>query len=682
MSDAGIEAFPDSWLNEADLSITSGDFTDAGFDETRRCYTLQCNVKGAPTPLNLSLDAGGVTSTHNPVIVVKNWGDADAAVTVNGSKPKLSYVGHADDMYGADLVVWLGLESAGSVNISITPKGGSGDFVDRAPPPDVSHDFNDGPPLPLGSPEPGPFGAYYTRLPFNNRFDEPWRVGEHADVVVQFDDNAHRFVFWRGTNLQPHLATDTSQTPGHSNWYGTQFIERRGEDWGIERYLEPMSDWDCRFAHVRIISSNAARAIVQWRYAPCHLTYERNNNDGDQWGDWANEYFTIYPDGMSVRKVTAYSRRTGGGNQENPHIEFHEMIPITNPGTVPEDCMHWNALSMTDYRGSKRDWVWQDRAGGSPGGFGDSANRPIMIVRMKGSTVPLTVFEGTSTEHDPVDPHECRPFNHYDDWPAWPDEDRNKGGWGEDPSTHCYRTFWKKYPAHCSTLHIKWKDYEHQENKKRTKIMLFGMVDSGDAQNVNNLIPLARSWEYAPGLNVSSAGFSGGSYDKAERAYKISRNSAQAEELQFTMNASSNSPVYNPCFVIQNWDGEVALTIDGQQIASGRDFRQAVEKTADEVPSLVVWVKKESSSAINVTLSQVAKGCPCIGNLTADNQVDLDDLQALASILLDAGSPFIVPAAEGDCGDLNADLQIDLEDLQAIASVLLDVGSPFIAPCD
>ena len=81
------------------------------------------------------------------------------------------------------------------------------------------------------------------------------------------------------------------------------------------------------------------------------------------------------------------------------------------------------------------------------------------------------------------------------------------------------------------------------------------------------------------------------------------------------------------------------------------------------------------------SIPQQEEGCPCLGDLNADEQVDLDDLQAVAGILLDAGSPFIVPVGEGDCGDLNTDLQVDLDDLQAVAGILLDAGSPFIVPC-
>ncbi|MHC4476347.1 MAG: Calx-beta domain-containing protein [Planctomycetota bacterium] len=625
----GTSSVPASWLDAPALSITSGSYTDAGYNSQRRCYELQCNTTCSPTALDITLDTTGGKLVHNPVIVLWNWGDADADVSVDGQPFSNCYIGYADEMYGDDLAVWLNIESSASVDISITPSAGSGQFVNRALPPAHSYNFADSPPLPLGSSEPGPFGAYYTNLPFNNKFDESYRVGEHADVVVQFDDNTHRFVFWRGTNYQPHWAGDSSETPENPHvgegvgiaglpytcWYGTQFVERRGEDWGLPRYLEPMSDWECRYAHVRIISSNAARAIVQWRYAPCHLDYQCNNNGGDPWGDWVNEYYTIYPDGMSVRCVTAWSRDTGGADMESPHIEFHEAMPITNPGTVPEDCIHWNAVSATDYSGSSYDWVAQDVDGGAMTNLGAIANRPIMVVRMKGSTVPLTVVEGTWVEHDPVGQHDCRPFNHYDDWPAWPDEDRSfKAGpeldwlWNEDPDTHCYRYFWEQYPAHCSMFHMKWDDYEHVEDVRRVKIMLFGMVDATEAANINNTIPLARSWQYAPSLSITSAGFTGGSYDKVERAYKLTRTDPQATTLEFTLSGSSSSPIINPCFVVADWDNQSAtLSIDSQPVTPGPDFRQGIEKDSVEVSSLVVWITQDTTSSINVEIGQAGE---------------------------------------------------------------------------
>ena len=77
----------------------------------------------------------------------------------------------------------------------------------------------------------------------------------------------------------------------------------------------------------------------------------------------------------------------------------------------------------------------------------------------------------------------------------------------------------------------------------------------------------------------------------------------------------------------------------------------------------------------------VPAGCACPGDLNNDTQVDLEDLQAVAGILLDAGAPFIVQVEARHCGDLNEDEQVDLDDLQAVAGILLDAGSPFIALC-
>ena len=75
--------------------------------------------------------------------------------------------------------------------------------------------------------------------------------------------------------------------------------------------------------------------------------------------------------------------------------------------------------------------------------------------------------------------------------------------------------------------------------------------------------------------------------------------------------------------------------------------------------------------------------CLCPGDTNEDGQVDLEDLQNVASILLlHASPPFVMPTEPGDCADMNEDEQIDLEDLQALAGMLLQAGVPFIVPCE
>ena len=72
----------------------------------------------------------------------------------------------------------------------------------------------------------------------------------------------------------------------------------------------------------------------------------------------------------------------------------------------------------------------------------------------------------------------------------------------------------------------------------------------------------------------------------------------------------------------------------------------------------------------------------CAGDLDGNNQVDLDDLQGVANILLAMGAPFIAPVPPANAAaDLDSNGQVDLDDLQAVANILLAVGAPFIAPC-
>ena len=51
-------------------------------------------------------------------------------------------------------------------------------------------------------------------------------------------------------------------------------------------------------------------------------------------------------------------------------------------------------------------------------------------------------------------------------------------------------------------------------------------------------------------------------------------------------------------------------------------------------------------------------------------------------VTLMTGNPFVVEVEQGHCGDLNSDEQIDLDDLQAVAGILLEAGSPFVVPCE
>ena len=89
--------------------------------------------------------------------------------------------------------------------------------------------------LPTEPRSPAPFGAYYTKLKFDEAWDAIRRESDHPDVVVLFDDAAWRFVSWRGTGYVPFWVSE------NDIWYTNEFNESwpKGEKPHIS---EPMSD--------------------------------------------------------------------------------------------------------------------------------------------------------------------------------------------------------------------------------------------------------------------------------------------------------------------------------------------------------------------------------------------------------------------------------------------------------
>jgi hypothetical protein len=138
--------------------------------------------------------------------------------------------------------------------------------------------------LPAGGDGHGRFGACYTTLAYYDAWDALWRVDDHADVVVNFDELSGRFIFWRGTSYIPHWVT------GNGIWYNNEFTET----WSELGCHEPMSDKRCQSSHVRILENHPARIVVHWRYALLDNWYQMSRVDSlTGWGDWTDEVYTI-----------------------------------------------------------------------------------------------------------------------------------------------------------------------------------------------------------------------------------------------------------------------------------------------------------------------------------------------------------------------------------------------------
>jgi hypothetical protein len=142
----------------------------------------------------------------------------------------------------------------------------------------------------------------------------------------------------------------------------------------------------------------------------------------------------------------------------------------------------------------------------------------------------------------------------------------------------------------------------HCANGNSEAKFLYGMSD----QPVESLAPLSRSWNSAPAVALAGSGFESQGYDKNQRTYVFTAQSAGAGPLEFALEASHESPIQNPAFVVKNWGKRpVSLSIDGKDVPREKDFRFGHNKTV-EGTDLVVWVKIQGDKKTSFKLDAAA----------------------------------------------------------------------------
>lgn len=455
------------------------------------------------------------------------------------------------------------------------------------------------PVLPSGPPGPGKFGAYYTRLRFNEEWERPWRVGETPDIVVRFENNATRLVFWRGTSYVPAWVTE------NGIWYTNEFYENQRE--GMPTSAEPMADKQARFSSVKILESTPARVVVQWRYAPVSVHYEPVFVDPlTGWGDWVEETYTVYPDGVCIRKIQTFSYSPyvvpGQGPGEINFRQFHESIVINPPGTRPEDNIKADALTIGNMRGEAHTYNWEKEPPGEKATFDAEtlkvmhrisdadthlhkwltkpANGNIHLVNLKAKFSPFVIVDPRHVAIDCYAGEIIRDRSMFPWWNHWPvsQQIRSNGRWAVAPDR----------VSHSSLTHIQsWEPHEERPDGL-TMVMLNGLTQSG----VTDLVPLAKSW-----LNAPPAGT--GVYDRLEGAY-VFAHKKDSSSLTATIDASENSPLHHPALVIRNWNASTArVQINGKNA----EFRSGIVNRLDG-EDLVIWLPIQSTQPVKIQITR------------------------------------------------------------------------------
>lgn len=437
--------------------------------------------------------------------------------------------------------------------------------------------------MPSGPQGSGQFGAYYATLHYQDTWDRLRRSGPDSDVVVRFDESPIRLVFWQGTNYVPAWVTENDK------WYTDEFLETWGSGCTGGGDCEPMSDKQNRYSHVEILESDAARAVVHWRYAPVEVeNYQGAWPDKSTgWFDWADEYWTIYPDGIAVRRQVLHSTSIN-----RPH-EWQETIVLNQPGSRPEDNINWNAITLENMRGETKTYRWQPKPEGTfvkpigPAGVTGPQDPNIQIVNLKSQWKPFQIVPPDGAKADIYNGENT--YFGFECWNHWPVAQIASSG---RPCVANDRA------SHTSLSHLLWKFYSKDESTE-TKIFMDGLTTNSP----DNLLPLAKSWIKPPKLRAAGTNYESDGYDPTQRAYVLTKKGDTiSSAAKLTVDASDASPLYDPAFLIKDWgQREAHLRIDGKPVQWGKKYRmghiQKLQRT-----DLIIWMEKKSTRPIQVEI--------------------------------------------------------------------------------
>jgi hypothetical protein len=417
---------------------------------------------------------------------------------------------------------------------------------------------------------------------------EPAEFGERkkAAVEVTFD--------LLPTSMRFHLPSFpcmvTENNIRYSNFWAETYEPRIGGG-----SFEPLFDRRNRYSRMWIEHQSDARIVVRVRGGLCNTREQIAHTDipsGSPYGkgDWVDEWFYIYPDGVHVRHVKIYTglapmSRPFGFDRDPPKVvhEFMESAVLGEPGHLPTDDIEIDALTLIRLVGGHTEKLLPEGESTTisykpyPEDFGDFRDASIMLVNLKAKYKPFTIGMPYGARVQPY--------------------------WPEDDLPHVFQT-WGDPPGegYSSALgHM--LNYWHYRRTDNTleQIYLQGMTNAKNP--VRELVSLAWSWIAAPRLRMEGLEMSYTviTYDPAQRAYIVPRQGRGPRKLEFILEEDEDIGdfgaamwIINPAFVVKDWGTSgVGLRVDGKPVEVGKDFRIGHERTHTGT-DLILWLKYKS----------------------------------------------------------------------------------------
>jgi len=446
--------------------------------------------------------------------------------------------------------------------------------------------------FPIGPVGSGSFGAYYTKLDYYSEWDDMWRVSDKPDIFVRFDNSPVQLIFWRGASFVPSWVSE------NGIWNINEWLETWGKD--VQGCAEPIMDRHCRFSHVRLIESNGARVVIHWRYALNDSFYKIAAVSDDGRGEWCDEYHTIYPDMTGIRiQELHYSK------PERRHDWLEQMI-LLPPGHYPHEVVENEEVTLVNMKGEYKNYSYQTV--GSKMLLPEKAN--ISMVNTKSEYKPYIIIPP-----DPIKSVE----GSWDSPPFISYSARTGKGYHQEPAATVYG-WWNHWPVaqipgdgrwvitpdrashFLLTAGVHWVDYEKDE-RTRTRIMLQGMTGN----DATDLVPMAKSWLNAPEMAINTVGYTGGRYDRSEKAYIIEKIDLEnAKNLEVSIMATTESPLINPAIIIKNWGMDLpGVKINNSPLSKGKKLRMGIRSTAQS-NDLIIWCELESDERIKINFIRIS----------------------------------------------------------------------------
>jgi len=393
------------------------------------------------------------------------------------------------------------------------------------------------------------FGAVYCKLNYYDEYEQIQRIGDWPDLLIRFDNSPVRLMFVHTNNYIPIWITENNKL------ISDQSMEINGEN----GFYEVMMDKQNRYSNVRLLENNDARIVVHWRYALCDRFYQIARPDKrTDWGDWADEYFTVYPDGVAVRKWVYYTSTYG-----EDYLQFQETILQPQTGNTCDDDVQKEALTLANMKGQTHTYSWAE---GVPPYFPKPLKANIQMVNMKSEYRPFIIFE--------------------------PGSQIDKYIWG-------YRKGQGSKVSRCLASAM---PVVHKGKKRNSyeAAAIYGMT----SDEITDVLPLAKSWTNPPPLLLESAEYTNKGFDKYQRAYLLElKQSGKPALLSLRFSAEKQSPLVKPALVIKNWGRKsFELKINRKKTKPKRDYRYGYRETLNGC-DLIIWMNLDSTGVEKIQIT-------------------------------------------------------------------------------